>query len=117
MGPGSGRAELSLHSLHAARPHQWEAFVGHVLPLTAAALVSLNLSNNPSLRLDVSWVVRHCPRLELCFLNGTGLRGDVAEFRELRRSLARLDVADCPALSGDPKALVAALGPAFVLHF
>jgi hypothetical protein len=54
-------------------------------------------------------------RLEVLLLNGTGVKGDVSSFAGLQR-LVRLDVADCPALSGDPQTLRAFLGDAFTVN-
>ena len=52
----------------------------------------------------------------MLLLNGTGLKGDVVSFAGLRH-LARLDVADCPALAGDRHALHALFGEDFTANF
>jgi len=115
LGASSMRAELSLHGVEGARAADWAAFLGRVLPLCAAGLSSLNLSRNQALSVDVGWFGKHCPHLEALFLNGTGLRGDAAGFKALPR-LRRLDVADCPALTGDPAALPKALGHGLIVN-
>ena len=95
---------------------RWADFLARSLPHCGATLRVLNLGRNTTLAAPVEYFPRHCPQVELLFLNGTGLKGDAAGFAGARH-LVRLDVADCPALTGDPGLLQASFGPAFTVNY
>ena len=54
--------------------------------------------------------------LKILLLNGTGLKGDVSGFTGLHH-LTRLDVADCPALIGDPHTLYSMFGEDITVNY